>query len=203
MYERIVSTLLTVAALAIALVLVRREFASEAESDLITERMSRVEAFESIVAAGTRIGPPGAPVQLVEFGDFECPFCRKFHAAFEAVRQRHPNAVALTFVHYPLSSHRFAMPVAIAAECARRSGRFEEFTRLVFEKQDSLGLVQVAEIASRAGVDPRAHKECVAEPEVEGVVEAGRRLGDRIGVQYTPTVLINGWRFALPQANRS
>lgn len=198
MFEKFISIVLTIAALAIAIVLVRREFRDVSDPALVTERMTKAESFDSLIAAGVTIGPAAARVRLVEFGDFECPFCRKFHQAFEGARAQFPEDVSLTFIHYPLTSHKFARPAGLAAECARRQGRFEEFAHLLFEKQDSLGLLAWSTIAQRAGVDSIALLACLKDPSANLVVEAGRQLGDRVGVEYTPTVLINGWRYALP-----
>ncbi len=198
MFDRLISALLAVAALAIAAVLVRREVRGTDTPDLVTERLTRVEDFGRLVDQGATIGPRGAPVQIVEFGDFECPYCRRFHEAFDAVRKQYPSDVSLTFIHYPLSAHRFAKPAARASECAREQGKFDLFANSLFAVQDSLGLIAWMSIGARTGVDTTLFAACLRASEVDRLVEAGRRLGEQYAVQYTPTVMINGWRFALP-----
>ncbi|MGQ0765436.1 MAG: DsbA family protein [Gemmatimonadota bacterium] len=108
-----------------------------------------VPNFQQIVAAGLRIGAPLAPVTVVEFTDLECPFCARFHEVYRSLVVQHGANLSLVFVHFPLPSHRFAKPAAQAAECAAEAGRFAQFVDLVFQKQDSLGLLSFTSMAAR------------------------------------------------------
>lgn len=201
-FDRIVTALLTVAALAIAGALVSREVRHDgpvAAASTAQPRLSREAAWTDVLEGGIRIGAPAAPVQLAVFSDFECPYCQRFHAAFRSARAEFGDSVSLVFVYFPLSMHKFARPAARAAECARVQGRFSEYADALFDAQDSLGLKPWSAYASAAkGIDSARLSRCANEPQTDSAVAAGVALGTRLGVQYTPTVLINGWRYAVP-----
>jgi protein-disulfide isomerase len=102
-------------------------------------------------------------------------------------------------VHFPLRSHRLALPAARAAECAAEQGAFEEMHRTLFARQDSLGLKSWGSYAAEAGIpDTARFLECTASQRSFPRVEAGRRVGEREGVSATPTVLVNNWRLRRP-----
>ena len=83
------------------------------------------EQWRDALAAGIRLGPADAPVQVVEFADFQCPYCARFELTVKTVREKYPDQVAFTFAHMPLPQHGFAESAARAAECADSQGRFE------------------------------------------------------------------------------
>jgi protein-disulfide isomerase len=156
-----------------------------------------VDSWRDAVAAGVRIGNPNAPVQIVEFMDLECPFCRVFHREISSLIEKHPNEVSVAFVHFPLPAHRFAMPAARAVECADARGRFAEVVSALFDKQDSIGLKPWGEFASEAGIsDTAAFRSCALDATPIKRIEAGKAYGASIQVTGTPTVVINGWRYA-------
>lgn len=204
-FDRILSSLLTLAATLIAGVMLYREFAPQSRIQRVRGE-DRPPVFEKnwkqLLSAGTVSGDTTAPVVIVEIGDLECPACRAAQATIEAVRQRYPRETSLVYVHYPLSYHRFAKPAARAAECAAGHGRFEAFVSKVYEKQDSLGLKPWASFASEAGIiDSARFQLCVGETEPVARIEMGIAAADAFGVTGTPTVFVNGWRLSrLPPA---
>jgi protein-disulfide isomerase len=114
------------------------------------------------------------------------------------VLARHGDAIAFTFIHYPLRMHRFAHRAAVAAECADGQGRFEQYINAVYEKQDSLGLKSWWSYAQAASVpDSVAFESCINGPP-SGRIAAGLEWADRLSLTGTPTVIVNGWR--LPRA---
>jgi protein-disulfide isomerase len=159
-----------------------------------------VEEWPELIAAGHRVGPADARVVIVEFADFECPFCRGYALeTLPAVRAAHPDDVAVIYRHLPLPYHRFAVPSAVAVECAGRQGRFEAMHDLLYEQQDSIGLLAWDQVAERSGVpDVLAWEACRAEPAVRAGVEADGVLAKRIGATGTPTIVINGIRYERP-----
>jgi len=148
--DRVVNLTLTAAVLIVVAVLVRREL-RPAKSVAARQPAPRyLERWRDALPGGRLLmGSPAAPVLLVEFGDFECPFCRRLAPVLEAAEQAHQGKVGVIYVHYPLESHRFARPAARAAECAALQSRFRQFHDALFHKQDSLGL------KSWAGYCPR------------------------------------------------
>lgn len=98
------------------------------------------------------------------------------------------------FLHYPLDMHPQAVPAALGAECAGEQGRFAEYLDVVYAEQDSLGNREWASLAARAGVpDTVAFNGCMAQEFGRDVIDRGKELGRRIGVNGTPTVIVNGW----------
>lgn len=153
-----------------------------------------VEDWELENTHGVRIGPADARVTITEFMDFECPFCARLVSRMDTILSEFPNEITVVVQHFPLSMHRFAVPAAIAAECSDRQGRFEQMYRLLFAKQDSLGLKPWRSYAAEAQVlDIRAFEDC-QQLSVDSFprIGAGLALGSRTGVHGTPTVWING-----------
>jgi protein-disulfide isomerase len=196
--ESIASILLTAAALTIAATLVRREFFPRSSLPIVEAAgpPSFVEGWEELLSAGVHSSDVASRIKIIEFTDLECPFCGAFHETLRATQQRFGSQVSHVFVHYPLSSHRFAKAAAHAAECADRSATFHRFIDVVFAKQDSLGLKSWTSYASDAGIrDTAAFSACNTDKRRDERVEQGLRLGEKIGVRGTPTVIVNGWRF--------
>ena len=197
--DHVLSIALTLSAAALAIGLVHREFFAKAplppmESSAIPQFMP---AWKDALPAGVLIGRRDAQVKIVELADLECPFCRQFHKTAHRVMSEHPADVALVFVHYPLRMHRFAEQAARAAECADDRGHFAELVDAVYGKQDSLGFKTWADFGREAGVtDPDAFQSCALAATSPKRVAAGRAYGDKINVTGTPTVIVNGWRFA-------
>ena len=142
---------------------------------------------------------PTDKVLVVEFSDLECPFCRRFHTALAAaVDSIGPEKFKMHFAHFPLPQHRFAIPAAKAAECARTQGKFNQFVASVFSSQDSLGLKEWTQIAHDAGVaDTSALARCTLLQAMPTAIVDGIASGKRLGVKGTPTVIVNGWRFSI------
>lgn len=148
---------------------------------------------EDATVGGIRVGPADAELVLVEFNDFECPFCARFASDVVAPLLAVGNA-ALVVQHYPLGNHRFAVPAAIASECADRQGRFPEMYHQLFANRQLLGVSEWRDIAKAAGVpDLEAFDHCRKLPaDSFPRIAAGKALGARIGVRGTPAVVLDG-----------
>ena len=152
-----------------------------------------VPLWSELTSVGHRMGRPDAKVTILEFSDFECPFCRRFSEVAAAVRKAHGDDVAHVFVHYPLTGHRFARPAAHVAECAAAQGRFEEMHDLLFVKQDSLGLKEWSSFAKESGVrNISEFSGCLRDTSKARFIDAGLAAGRSVDVRGTPTVVING-----------
>ncbi len=115
------------------------------------------------------------------------------------LEQEFPGQLAMTFIHFPLENHRFALPAAKALECAGQQGRFREYLDLSFAKQDSLGLKSWASYASDAQVPNDVRFEsCVADSILPTPIVRGRNLGKSMDMNGTPTVVLNGLRYSVP-----
>lgn len=205
--ERLLTALLTFAALLIAAALIRREFFPPARGPIMVPASGSMEydpEWSSYLTHAIPDGPATAPVTLIEFVDIECPACRGFHReALAAARREFGTALDVRFVHWPLPNHRFARPGAEAAECAGRQGRFAEYLDALFAGQDSLGLKSWAGYAATAGVpDTLAFLACLRDPApLRARIDSGVSTAERRGFFGTPTVLANGWRFPAPPSS--
>jgi protein-disulfide isomerase len=198
--ESVVTVTLVVCAVITTCVVLRREFFAPAPPLAAAEQKPAfIEDWRAQLANGIRIGPVQAPVQLLEFADFECPYCGSFHKELNTLLGRFPMQVSLTFVHFPLPMHRFAEPAARVAECASDQGRFEAMYNLLFEQQEKFGLKPWSEFASEAGVaDTTTFDACIKRTEPIPRVTEGKALGSQLDVQGTPTIIINGWKLGRP-----
>jgi len=194
--------------LVIAAVLVRGQFFAPATSltrhaDNRPMKPELYADWTSILPHGTFIGDTGAPIKIIEFVDFQCGFCGRSHRTIREIAEEHGASIAAVLVHLPLKGHTLAVPAANAAECAQMQGQFAEFVDALFDKQDSLGLKTWTSYARDGGIGDLARFErCVESIEVFPKVEAGLTLAERLGVRSTPTVSVNGCRFAAPPTSR-
>lgn len=143
-------------------------------------------------------GPSDAWVTIVEFADFQCPFCGLAEPNVEELLALYPDDVRVVYKHFPLPQHANARPAANAAECARAQGPapdgyFWEMHDLLFANQASLGSAALADYASRIpGLDVAAWQACFDARAHDSRVKADASLGTSLGVNGTPTFVING-----------
>lgn len=144
-------------------------------------------------------GAHSATVEVFEFGDFQCPFCASFHSAWTAVRRQYHGAVMLRYVHAPAAAHRFAVPAAVAAECAAEQDRFGRFADIAFQRQSEISTLDWPTVAAEAGVsDAPRYLRCLASETTRARVAAAAQLSARLGVRGTPTVIVDGTRVSPP-----
>jgi protein-disulfide isomerase len=148
-----------------------------------------------------RKGEPGARVAIVEFSDFQCPFCvQAFRDLRDLVRAR--PEVSLVFRHYPLdatcnahvqrSLHPDACLAACAAECARRQGRFWEYHDVLFENNEHLERESLFRYAREMALDLGAFRTCLDDPATRARIGEDVEAGTLAGVSSTPTIFFNG-----------
>jgi protein-disulfide isomerase len=203
--SNLVTGLMVLCGLVVTGAVVHREFiaapAAASQPDL-TPRP--VKNWTELASAGQRMGRAGAPVTIVEFSDFQCPFCATFAATLAKVRAKHADRVAVLYRHYPIDAlHPHARTAALAAECAGAQGRFEPYHDRLFAQQDSIGSKPWERFAAEAGVpDTDAFARCVREGKLTANVERDAALAEAAGITLTPTLVINGTLFpgAMPEA---
>jgi protein-disulfide isomerase len=137
-------------------------------------------------------GAPMAPVTIVEFSDFQCPYCAAAHPELERLVREFEGQVKLVFKHYPLPAHSRAVASARAAEAARRQGKFWEMHDLLFKNQRALEDADLARYAGAIGLDTDRFAEDYASSEVKERVDADRAEGEKHKLEGTPTIFING-----------
>jgi protein-disulfide isomerase len=158
------------------------------------------------VAAGPRgvvFGSDSAPVELIEFGDFECGWCARYAVLqMPDIKQRLVPAgkLRVRFLHFPLEGHTRAPLAHLAAACANEQGRFWQMHDVLYENQDEWiragNPARTYEgYAERIGLDIPRYRSCVSEQRAWGQVLNDKSLGDSLGVGGTPTFFINGRLF--------
>lgn len=140
-------------------------------------------------------GSRDADVFLVEYSDFECPFCQAFHSTAKELVDESDGKVAWVYRHYPLSFHPQAEPAALASECVADIGgndAFWDFSDLLFENQTTLSDDTYAELASSLGVSSNSFENCYTNQNFIEKVQNDFKEGTAAGVQGTPhTFVIN------------
>ncbi|MCR4314482.1 MAG: DsbA family protein [Candidatus Uhrbacteria bacterium] len=131
-------------------------------------------------------GNKDAAITIIEYSDFECPFCGRFHPTMLQVMEEYTDSVRWVFRHFPLSFHPEAMPAANAAECASEQGKFWEYADALFENQTSLGSEYFATLASDLGLNTSQWQDCYDTSKYQDVIEAQAQAGGAAGVSGTP-----------------
>lgn len=137
-------------------------------------------------------GRADAPVTIVIFSDFECPFCNKVLPTLDALDKKFPNKIRFVFKNNPLPFHEHADLAARAALAAHRQGKFWEMHNEMFENQDSLDRPGLLSLATKIGLDTEALERDLKDPKIAAEIEADRAQASRIGVQGTPSFFVNG-----------
>lgn len=137
-------------------------------------------------------GNPEAVVTIVEFSDFQCPFCQRFHPTVQQILEDYPNEVRWVYKHFPLGFHEQAQPAAEASECAAEQGKFWEFADGLFENQSRLGEGLYKELAQNLGLNTNQFEKCLSSGRYKSHIQADYQQGVKAGVTGTPGSFING-----------
>ena len=152
----------------------------------------RVAEWRDYGLVGGRMGPPVAPVTVVEFADFQCPFCKQAWGDLREVQARFPKDMRIVLRHFPLPGHKFGADAARASECAGKQGAFEAYDSLLFSAQGLIGKLAWEEYARDAGVhDIDSFKGCMESGATAALVVRDEAAGKKLGVEGTPMLLVN------------
>jgi len=144
-------------------------------------------------------GPEHAPVTLVEYGDYECPYCGRAYPIVKQIQEQLGSRLRFVFRNFPLTElHPHAQHAAEAAEAAAAQGRFHEMHDAIFEHQRALGDEQLVEYAVALGLDPARFERELSDHVHAPRVREDFLSGVRSGVNGTPTFFINGFRHDAP-----
>lgn len=145
-----------------------------------------------LVASDPVRGSASAPVTIVEFSDYQCPFCARVNPTLDRVRQTYGDRVRIIFKDYPLPNHPEAPKAAEAARCAGDQGKYWELHDLMFANQRSLQVPMLKQHARAVGIEGTAFDACLDSGKYTKAVQDGADLGNRMGVNSTPTLYVNG-----------
>ena len=149
-------------------------------------------------AGAPSIGPPNAPITLIEFSDFQCPYCAAAVPQIHAILKAFPSDVRLIFKEYPLDFHPHAALAAQAAIAAERQGKFWPMHDAMYAHPDQLSRQGILAMAKQIGLDMQRFEADLNSPEVREAVARDIQDGDRAGVEGTPTLFINGQKYNGP-----
>lgn len=138
-------------------------------------------------------GPADAPVTIVEFADFECPFCGGLFSTLKMIELAYPGKVRVVYRHFPLTKiHPYAQKAAEAAVCAGEQGRFWEMHDSLFRSQRDLGVESLKRRAKELGLDVTAFDVCLDSGRTAARIKEDATDATKAGVRGTPTLFING-----------
>ncbi len=145
-----------------------------------------------IPATTPTFGPADAPVTIVEFSDFECPYCARAVPAIDGIKAQYGDKVRFAFRHFPLSFHAQARPAAKYAHCATAQDKFWKVHDGIFESQRDLSEGSLRAIAQKAGLNMSKLDACLADAATEQAIDADMEAGRLAGVEGTPSFYVNG-----------
>jgi protein-disulfide isomerase len=150
------------------------------------------------------LGPDDAKIVIVEFSDFQCPFCRQFHdETYQALLDAYPGQIRFVYRNLPLTSiHPSAMPAAIASLCANDQGKYWEFHEKLFSNE-TLDEATYIQYATDLGLDVETFTACLSSGSHDEFIQQDMDFSLGLGVQSTPTFFVNGLAIvgAQPLAN--
>ena len=187
-----------------------RDFIAEQKADAL--RTTLVDGLRAAAKIEMRLEPPTpfratvdiagapvrgtatAPVTIVEYSDFHCPFCRRVQPTLTTLLEKYPGQVKLVYKHLPLDSlHPQARRVSEASWCAAKQDKFWEFHDAVYADSSSdAGDATLARYATKAGLDVAAFTACLANPETRTAIQRDVAQGEALGLSSTPGFFING-----------
>ncbi len=138
-------------------------------------------------------GNAKAPVTVVEFSDFQCPFCSRAVPVIDRIKKEFgPEKVRIVFRDMPLPNHNRALPASLAARCANEQGKFWEMHNALFENQQKLEDKDLKEYAKTVGLDLPKFNDCFDNKKYVADLEKSRSEAEKVGITATPSFLING-----------
>ena len=138
-------------------------------------------------------GATDAPITIVEFSDYQCPFCARSEPLVKEALAAYPSKARVVFKHFPLTSiHPNALNAALAATAAQQQGKFWEMHEKLFDNQRELAPEQIKQYAGELGLDLAKFEADMKSEQVKAQVQEDMQLGQRVGVRGTPTIFVNG-----------
>src|SRR5712692_941540 len=148
---------------------------------------------QTVAAAnGPAKGSASAPIEMIEFSDFQCPFCQRADPTVQQVLSTYGDRIRFVYRHYPLPNHPRARPAAEAAACANEQGKFWPYHDRLFASPSKLADADLKQHAAELGLNAPQFNSCVDTHRFKAQVEADMKAGEEAGVNGTPAFFING-----------
>ncbi len=171
----------------------RQAFVDELKKTHKTTVALRPPVIE-VAAAGRpeRGGGAKAPVTIIEFSDYQCPFCGRAEGVVDEVMKHYGNKVRLVYRDFPLPMHPQARPASEAANCANAQGKFWEYHAALFANQTALDEDKLKEYGKNVGLDAAKFEQCLKDKPFKAAIDKDVADGEKVGVNGTPAFFING-----------
>lgn len=153
------------------------------------------EQIAKLSATGHTMGKENAKITMIEFSDFQCPYCARYVTeTFPQIEREYieTGKVLYIFHHYPLPFHQYAQKAAEAAECAGEQGKFWEMHDKLFADQEKLTEADLKTYAANLGLNTSQFNTCLSSGQFQDEVQADMELGQSMGVNGTPSFFVNG-----------
>ena len=138
------------------------------------------------------LGNENAKITIIEYSDYECPFCTRNIPTLERILDEYGNKVNWSFRHFPLSFHAHSQKAAEASECAAEQGKFWEYHDLLFSDLSKLNQAGFTEHARKLGLEMARFDSCLSSGKYKGQVEEDVQAGAEAGISGAPAFFING-----------
>lgn len=184
--------ILAVCALTVTGLVVKNEVSAGVSPSAARPEVKFLNEWRSVAREGTRLGRPDAPVQIIEFSDFQCPFCSRAHDTVEEVMSAYAGKIRLVFRHFPLDFHAQAPKAAEASLCAHEQNKFWEYHDVLFKNQQKLQIEDLKGHATQLGLDAAKFNECLDSGRMAATVKTDTEAAKKVGVNGTPAFFING-----------
>jgi protein-disulfide isomerase len=158
----------------------------------VAVRLDAPRAAIAIPSGTPSTGPAGAPVTMVEFTDYQCPYCHRAQTVIDQILARYSGKLRFVHLDFPLDGHPGALPAARAARCAAEQGKFWEYHRSLMTAPGSLDTADLANRASALKLDEAAFGACLSSGRHDTAIQASLRQGEELGVTGTPAYFVNG-----------
>ncbi|MGN7612757.1 DsbA family protein [Magnetococcales bacterium HHB-1] len=137
-------------------------------------------------------GRAGAPITIIEFSDFECPYCRRAHQTVQQLLRVYPGRIRLIFRHFPLPGHQHAVKASEASLCAEKQGKFWQYHDALFDQKGWQKKDGFKTLAKSLSLDMKSFNHCLDSGEMNARVKQDKAIGSGLGVTGTPHFFING-----------
>lgn len=138
------------------------------------------------------LGPKDAPVTIVEFADFQCPYCKASEATVNQLQTKYGDKIRLVHMDYPLPFHSHALDAAKAARCANEQGKFWPYREALFADQTKLAPDDLKATAKKLGMNSAEFDSCFSSAKYDAQIKADQAAGEKVGVDGTPAFFIDG-----------
>jgi protein-disulfide isomerase len=173
----------------------RREFRQELiKKAAVQTSLTPPRVSVTVPKDAPALGPADAKITIVAFLDYQCPYCHRSQAAVERLMQEHKGKVRLVHQDFPLDIHERAFAASEAARCAGDQGKFWDYHRSLLTAQGSFDGPDLKARAATLGLDKAAFATCMSSKRHDAEIHAGLEMGQKLGVNSTPTFFINGRR---------